>query len=78
MKLGLNAYHTIADLWNADVAAERLIDLCENIIFAKKTKSPYENGICSEAKVMENDWRDFYYHTKESKNISCAMDIRDY
>ena len=22
--------------------------------------------------------RDFYYHTKESKNISCAMDIRDY
>lgn len=56
MKLGLNAYHTIADLWNADVAAERLIDLCENIIFAKKTKSPYENGICSEAKVMENDW----------------------
>lgn len=51
-----NAYHTIADLWNADVAAERLIDLCENIIFAKKTKSPYENGICSEAKVMENDW----------------------
>lgn len=56
MKLGLNAYHTIADLWNADVAAERLIDLCENIIFAKKTKSPYEIGICSEAKVMENDW----------------------
>lgn len=56
MKLGLNAYHTIADLWNADVAAERLINLCENIIFAKKTKSPYENGICSEAKVMGNDW----------------------
>lgn len=56
MKLGLNAYHTIADLWNADVAAGRLIDLCKNIIFAKKTKSPYANGVCSEAKVMGNDW----------------------
>ena len=56
MKLGLNAYHTIADLWNADVAAGRLIDLCENIISDKKAKSPYKNGICSEAKVMGNDW----------------------
>ena len=43
MKLGLNAYHTIADLWNADVAAGRLIDLCENIISDKKAKSPYTN-----------------------------------
>lgn len=56
VKLGLNAYHTIADLWNADVAAGRLIDLCENIISDKKAKSSYANGVCSEARVMENDW----------------------
>ena len=23
-------------------------------------------------------YRDFYYYTKDSKNTSCAMDIRDY
>lgn len=36
--------------------AGRLIDLCENIISDKKAKSSYANGVCSEARVMENDW----------------------
>lgn len=43
--LGVNAYKTLTDTWNADVAAERLIKLIETIKEGKDT--PFKDGPCS-------------------------------
>ena len=55
-KLGENAYHTIASLWNADVAAQRLINLSEHLLRGEKQNSLYESGPCSRAEKIINDW----------------------
>ena len=44
-RLGLNAYKTLTDTWNADVATERFIKLIESIKEGKDT--PFKNGPCS-------------------------------
>lgn len=53
--LGLNAYHTIADTWNADVAAKRLIAFCKAI--KQQEKAPeYQDGPMSKARFLSNHW----------------------
>ena len=44
-KLQLNAYETVKNVWNADVAASRLLTLIECI--NNNTVSPFESGPCS-------------------------------
>ena len=44
-QLGKNAYHTLADLWNADVAAQRLLALFSALSNGNYT--PYDSGPCS-------------------------------
>ena len=46
-KLGLAAYETIRWLWNADVAAERLLALAEGILRGEKAPELYREGPCS-------------------------------
>ena len=46
-KIGINAYKTIINEWNAEVASKRLITLSENIISGKE--SPFKTGPCSPA-----------------------------
>ena len=53
--VGLNAYHTIADIWNADIAAERLIAFCKAIIDHKKVPD-YKSGPMSKARYLSNHW----------------------
>lgn len=49
-KLGRNAYHTIADEWNAQNGAECLLHFCENLL---QGKTEYEaKGPCSAAEVI--------------------------
>lgn len=54
-QLGEAAYHTIVDLWNADVAAERLIQLIDDI---KKYKMSdrFKTGPCSKADIIKDGW----------------------
>ena len=47
-KFGIEAYETIKDTWNADVAAERLIKLAQEISYGNV--SPFKDGPCSVAK----------------------------
>jgi len=47
-KLGKNAYQTLADTWNADVAAQRLLDLHKAL--SSNEYTPFKDGPCSEAK----------------------------
>lgn len=54
-QLGEKAYRTVADLWNANVAAERLIKLTEEIQ-SKGCCECYQNGPCSKAPVIWNHW----------------------
>lgn len=53
--LGLNAYHTIADTWNADVAAKRLIAFCKAIKHQEKAPE-YQDGPMSKARFLSNHW----------------------
>ncbi len=54
-KMGTGAYHTIADLWNAEVAAERFLKFAEEIN-EHGCCDLYEDGPCSRAKIIKNDW----------------------
>ena len=55
MKLGLNAYHTMADLWNVEVAVPRLISLIESLLYGR-VKPEVEEGPCSQAEYIRNNW----------------------
>ncbi len=44
-KMQKNAYRTVAELWNADVAAERLLKLCDCV--TEQTPVPFTEGPCS-------------------------------
>lgn len=61
--VGLNAYHTIVDTWNADVAATRLISFCNAIKHQEKIPE-YQEGPMSKAQFLSNHW----YH-KRKRNV---------
>lgn len=55
-KLGLSAYETIANEWNAEVAATRITALAEAILAGDKSPDLYESGPCSRAKIVKESW----------------------
>lgn len=55
-KIGEAAYHTITELWNADVAAKRFLQLSQAILGGDASPDLYESGPCSRAEVIEEDW----------------------
>ena len=50
-----NAYYTIVNMWNADVAAKRLIQLITDIN-EKKAEINFKNGPCSRAEIVNSNW----------------------
>ena len=54
-RLGENAYHTITDLWNADIAAERFLKLVEKINECGQCDL-FSDGPCSRADILEDNW----------------------
>lgn len=55
-RLGRSAYETIINEWNAEMAASRLIVLSEHLLAGAKQPELFENGLCSKADEMEDDW----------------------
>lgn len=55
-KLGNAAYETMINVWNADVAAKRLIKLEEQLLNGNKFPELYSDGPCSKAKIIKEDW----------------------
>lgn len=53
--LGRNAYKTIVEQWNAEVAAERLLRMAEQIKMHGYCDL-YEDGPCSRAGILQNNW----------------------
>lgn len=56
--IGINAYDTITNLWNAKVAAKRFLVLADEL--SKGNDTPFENGPCSKAiPIKDNDMFDY-------------------
>ena len=55
-KLGINAYQTMTSMWNADVAAERLMELCKDLLSGNDATSLFSEGPCSKAERITDDW----------------------
>lgn len=53
--LGINAYKTMIETWNAEVAAKNFINLCQAIVNNQPT--PIETGPCSQAPLLMRTWR---------------------
>ena len=54
-KYGTEAYNTIVNVWNAEYATERLIQLFDDL--RDKGKSDrYSEGPCSRAEILKDDW----------------------
>ena len=53
-EIGIRAYRTIAELWNADVAAERFLELTR--IIRENRATPFPDGPCSKAEVLKDNW----------------------
>lgn len=55
-KLGLSAYETITNEWNAEEAAKRLLALSNAILAGNKSPDLYESGPCSRAENLKESW----------------------
>lgn len=49
------AYRTIADVWNADVAARRLIELYERLVKGG-SGADFKDGPCSKTEIIRDGW----------------------
>jgi phosphorylcholine metabolism protein LicD len=55
-KLGLNAYETIKNTWNAETAASRFIELVVGIFEGSDVSKLFDDGPCSIATAIEDKW----------------------
>lgn len=55
-QLGAAAYETITELWNAEVAANRLLQLSQAILNGEKHPDLFPSGPCSRAEIIREDW----------------------
>lgn len=57
-RLGKNAYKTIREEWNSEVAAERLVNLTECILAGKNNSDLFKKGPCSKAEIISDRWKE--------------------
>lgn len=55
-RMGKNAYQTIVTEWNAEIAAERFVQLSQHILAGEKSPDLFESGPCSKAKILRDTW----------------------
>lgn len=55
-EIGEAAYYTIVDEWNGNIAAKRFCKLAEQILNNNLEYNMYENGPCSRAEIIYDDW----------------------
>ena len=56
-EMGKAAYLTMAEQWNPQNAAKRFYELSEALL--KGEKKDFENGVCSKAKILKDNWKRF-------------------
>ncbi len=55
-KMGLQAYQTIIEEWNAENATKKFISLAENLLNEGRTTDLSEDGVCSKANILKDNW----------------------
>ena len=55
-RLGMNAYESIVNMWSAEVAAKRFVELSEALLKGESANTLFAEGPCSKAKILKNDW----------------------
>lgn len=55
-EMGLRAYQSITEQWNAENAAARFIQLAEAILNGNKRPDLFEYDVCSKAGILKNGW----------------------
>lgn len=56
VELGRNAYQTMAQMWNAENAAKRFMKLAGTLLEGKDSENLFDDGPCSRAEILKNDW----------------------
>lgn len=54
-RLGAEAYCTIAEVWNAEIASKRLLELIQDLQEHRKSDR-FQTGPCSRATILEDGW----------------------
>lgn len=57
-RFGRNAYETIINQWNSEIAAERLVKLSECLLAGGIHPDLFAEGPCSKAEVINDNWFD--------------------
>lgn len=52
--MGKKAYETMADTWNAEVATQRFLELCDAMLRGERNPVLFESGPCSKAKIIKD------------------------
>ena len=55
-RFGSAAYRTISELWNAETAAERLLQLSQALLDGRDAHKLFADGPCSPAHPLREDW----------------------
>lgn len=55
-RLGQAAYETLLQTWNAETAAERLVQVCRKLLRGESAEGLYQTGPCSPAEKIGEDW----------------------
>lgn len=54
VELGVKAYQTMINQWNAENAAERFCNIARKLL--NNDNSFYQNGVCSKAEIIKDNW----------------------
>ena len=54
--MGEKAYKTLAEEWNAENAAKKFLVLSEKLLSGEHVHFPFENGVCSKAEILRDNW----------------------
>ncbi len=55
-RLGTAAYHTMAEEWNAENAANRFLELSKQLLAGVYKSFPFASGVCSKADILKDRW----------------------
>ena len=55
-QVGKNAYYTIVEKWNAQIASNRFVTLVDKLIEGESVQNLFEDGPCSNAEILDNGW----------------------
>lgn len=56
-ELGASAYKTLTTTWNAELAAERFLNLATKLLNNEDVNDLYSDGPCSKTEKLKNNWR---------------------